>query len=248
MAGHSHWAGIKHKKAANDAKRGKLFSKLSKAIMIAARNGADPGFNARLRSAIDQARSDGMPKENIERAVKKGSGKDAESNLTEATYEAYGPGGVAMIIECLTDNTNRTFPEVKKILETLGGKLGGSGSVAWMFSRKGLISVPKEASDEETAMEIAIEAGADDVSDAEDVWEIITSAEAFPKTKDALSQRDIPMQVSEITLIADNDVDLDEKTALKALKLMDALDDHDDVQNVYSNFTPTAKQAEQVGG
>lgn len=247
MAGHSHWAGIKHKKAANDAKRGKLFSKLSKAIMIAAREGADPDFNVRLRSAIDQARADGMPKENIERAIKKGSGKDEDSNLAETVYEAYGPGGVAMIIECLTDNTNRTFPEVRKILETHGGKVGGSGSVAWMFNRKGLISVPKDSANEESVMEAAIEAGADDVSDADDVWEIVTSPDAFPSVKDVLEARQIPTRVSEVTLIADNEVELSEKDALKALKLMDTLDDHEDVQNVYSNFSPTAEQAAQVG-
>lgn len=248
MAGHSHWAGIKYKKAANDAKRAKLFSKLSKAVMIAARDGADPDFNAKLRGAVDQARAGGMPKDNIERAIKKGAGLDAESNLTSATYEAYGTGGVALIIECLTDNMNRTFPEVKKIIESHGGKLGGQGSVAWMFQRKGLLSVSRDTADEETIMEIAIEAGADDVADAEDVWEIVTSAEAFDAVRQALAAKELPTNVSELTLIADNEIEPDEETALKALRLMDALDEHDDVQNVYSNFNPTVEQVTKVTG
>lgn len=243
MAGHSHWAGIKHKKAANDAKRGKLFGKLGKAVTIAARDGADPAFNHKLRSAIDQARAAGMPKENIERAVKKGAGGGDAGGLVTAAYEAYGPGGVAMVIECLTDNINRTFPEVRKILEAHGGKLGGAGSVAWMFHRKALVSVRKQAADEETFMEVAVAAGADDVADAEDTWEIIAPPDALEAAKAALAERGITAEVAEVTLIADNEVQLDDETAARVLALMNALDEHDDVQNVYASFTPTAAQA-----
>lgn len=246
MAGHSHWAGIKYKKAANDARRGKLFGKLAKAVMIAARDGADPEFNPRLRSAIEQARAAGMPKDNIERALKKGSGKGDDTRLVATTYEAYGPGGVAFIIECVSDNLNRTYPEVRKTVEAHGGKLGGSGSVAWMFKRKGLISVPKKALDEETVMSLAIDAGAEDVSDAENVWEIISAPENFQNVKAALLERNVPTEVAELTLIAENEVQLDDETALKALRFMNAVDELDDVQNVYSNFVPSARQAASI--
>ncbi len=239
MSGHSHWSSIKHKKAAVDAKRGKVTSKLVRAVMIAARGGSDPGFNIKLRHAIERAKVFGVPRDSIERGVKKGAGELEGQSLVEATYEGYGPGGVAMIIETVTDKTTRTQPEVKKIFEAHGGKLGSAGSTAWMFKRKGLFGVPKDAVDEDRLLEIALDAGADDVKDAGSVWELTCPAAEFDKVMKALEAAEITTEVAELTFIADNEPELAPEVQLKNLKLMEAVDDHDDVQNVYAAFTPS---------
>jgi YebC/PmpR family DNA-binding regulatory protein len=237
MAGHSHWAGIKHKKAAVDAKRGKLWSKLSKAIIVAARTGGgDPDANLRLRYAIDDAKAVSMPKDNITRAIKKGTGELDGGNLEQVIYEGYGAGGVAVLCEILTDNRNRTAPEIRKIFEMSNGKLGSTGCVAWMFESKGLLLIPEDQTDEDTLMELALEAGADDVRHDGDNFEVICPPEAYEDVLNAAKQAGLKPEVSQVTLIPQNTVDLDEADARKVLKLMEALDDHDDVQNVSANF------------
>ena len=237
MAGHSHWAGIKHKKALIDSKRGKVWSKMSKAIIVAAKmGGGDPDTNLRLRYAINDAKAVSVPKDNIERAVKKGTGELDGGNFDEVVYEGYGPGGVAIMCEILTDNRNRTAPEVRKIFETCDGKLGATGCVAWMFDRKGLILIPKDQTDEESLMELAIEAGADDVKLSDDMFEITCELEIFSDVTKAVDDAELKTEVREITRIPKDTVDLDAATARKVLKLMERLDDHDDVQNVSANF------------
>ena len=237
MAGHSHWAGIKHKKAAVDNKRGKLWSRLSKAIIIAARaGGGDPAMNLALRYAINDAKAVSMPKDNIERAIKKGTGELEGGNLEEIVYEGYGPGGVAVMCDILTDNRNRTAPVVRKIFEIAGGKLGATGCVAWMFDRKGLVVIDAAKADEESLMELAIEAGADDVKAEGDQFSITCEMEDFGTVCDAIDEANIPTESREITRLPKDTVDLDLDTAQKVLKLMDRLDDNDDVQNIAANF------------
>jgi len=237
MAGHSHWAGIKHKKALVDAKRGKLWSKLAKAIIVAAKTGGgDPDANLRLRYAIDDAKAVSMPKDNIQRAIKRGTGELDGGNLDEIVYEGYGVGGVAVLCEVLTDNRNRTAPEVRKIFELSDGKLGSTGCVAWMFDSKGLFLVPVEAADEETLMELALEAGADDVKEDADNFEITCDPTVYHDVAKALADAEIRTEVSQIARVPKNTVDLDAAGARKVLKLMELLDDHDDVQNVSANF------------
>lgn len=237
MAGHSHWAGIKHKKALIDNKRGKLWSKLSKAIIVAARlGGGDPGMNLRLRYAIDDARKLSMPKDNITRAIKRGTGELDGGDLEEVVYEGYGPGGVAVLCEILTDNRNRTAPEVRKIFELSDGKLGATGCVAWMFDRKGLFVIDKSKCSEEKLMELAIETGADDVKSEDENFELTCDADIFSDVQQALTDAGIEPQVSEITRIPSTTVELDEDIGRKVLTLMERLDDHDDVQSVAANF------------
>jgi YebC/PmpR family DNA-binding regulatory protein len=237
MAGHSHWAGIKHKKALIDSKRGKLWSKLSKAIIIAARDGGgDPDMNLRLRYAINDAKAVSMPKDNIERAIKKGTGELEGGNLEEVIYEGYGPAGVAVMCEILTDNRNRTAPELRKVFEIAGGKLGATGCVAWMFDRKGLLTLPAEKCDEDSLMELALESGADDVKLAGDYYEILCDPDAFSDVRKALEEAGLETDSAEITRIPQDTVDITGDDARKVLKMMDALDDHDDVQNVSANF------------
>lgn len=237
MAGHSHWAGIKHKKALIDNRRGKLWSKLSKGIIVAAKTGGpDPATNLRLRYAINDAKAVSMPKDNIERAIKKGSGELEGSNFEEVLYEGYGPGGVAVLCDILTDNRNRTAPEVRKLFEIAGGKLGATGCVAWMFDRKGLLEIPSSQTDEDSLMELALDAGADDVRRAGDSFEIICDPEAFNTVCDAIDAAGLTTEVREIARIPKETVELDVETARSVLKLMDALDDHDDVQKVAANF------------
>lgn len=238
MAGHSHWAGIKHKKAANDAKRGKVWSKLARLIIVAAKTGGgDPSANLSLRYAIDKAKAANMPKDTIEKAIKKGTGELEGQSFEEVLYEGYGPGGVAVMIEALTDNRNRTAPEVKKIFERRDGSLGTSGCVNWMFSKKGLITVNQSDADEEQLMELALSAGADDMTTDADVYEITCEPGAYEGLKNALQEEEIPMQVAELSMVAQNDVAVDDTdTARKIIALMEDLEDHDDVQNVYSNF------------
>ncbi len=238
MAGHSHWAGIKHKKALIDAKRGKQWSKLSKAIIVAAKlGGGDPDANVRLRVAIEAAKAVSMPKENIQRAIKRGTGELEGGLLEEVLYEGYGPGGVAVLCDVLTDNRNRTAPEIRKLFEMSDGKLGGAGCVAWMFEKKGLFVVAADKADEDRLMEVALEAGADDVRRSGDNFEVLCAPEAYEAVAKALEQAGIQPDVSEISRLPKNTVDVnDPEVARKVLKLMNRLDDHDDVQNVSSNF------------
>jgi YebC/PmpR family DNA-binding regulatory protein len=238
MSGHSHWAGIKHKKALVDAKRGKLWSKLAKAIIVAAKSGGgDPDANLRLRYAIDDAKAVSMPKENIQRAIKRGTGELDGANLEEVVYEGYGSGGVAVLCEVLTDNRNRTAGEIRKIFELSDGKLGTTGCVAWMFEKKGLFLVPASSIDEEKLMELSLEAGADDVKRVEDKFEVTCEPAIFRDVAKALADGGITAEASEITRIAKNTVDINEPDpAQKVLRLIERLDDHDDVQKVAANF------------
>jgi YebC/PmpR family DNA-binding regulatory protein len=238
MSGHSHWAGIKHKKAANDAKRGKVWSKIARMIIVAAKNGGgDPSSNLSLRYAIDKGKAANMPKDTIEKAIKKGTGELGGADYEEVLYEGYGPSGIAIMVDALTDNRNRTTPEVKKIFERYGGSLGNSGCVGWMFSQKGLITVAVDKADEDTLMEIALNAGADDMENTGEVYGITCDPAAYEKLKATLEQQEIPIEVAEISMVPQNTVPVaDEKVARKIVSLMDAFEDHDDVQNTYANF------------
>jgi YebC/PmpR family DNA-binding regulatory protein len=238
MAGHSKWANIKHKKAATDAKRGKAWSKLSKAIIVAAKNGgADPATNIRLKTAIADAKAVSMPKDNIDRAIKKGSGESGdEANFEEIIYEGYGPGGAAVMCDILTDNRNRTAPELRKIFEKGGGKMGATGCVGYLFDRKGLFVIAADSVDEEQLMEVSMEAGAEDISRQDGSFDVICDPEVYSNVSDALEAAEIACQSSEVTRIPQNTVDLELEDARKVLQLMELLDDHDDVQNVSSNF------------
>jgi YebC/PmpR family DNA-binding regulatory protein len=239
MAGHSPWANIKHRKAAVDAKRGKLWTKLSKAIIVAAKMGGDdPDTNLRLRYAINDAKAVSMPKDNIERAIKRGTGEIAGGEVEEVLYEGYGPGGAAILCEIMTDNRNRTAPEVRKIFDTHGGKLGGTNCVAWMFERKGLFLIGANKVDEERLMEIALEAGADDLKREGDVFQVTCPPDAFTAVAEALANAAIEPDSKQLTRVPSNTVEIsDVETAKTVLALMDALDDHDDVQSVSGNFT-----------
>jgi YebC/PmpR family DNA-binding regulatory protein len=237
MAGHSHWANIAHKKSLIDSKRGKLWSKLAKAIIVAARaGGGDPASNLRLRYAIIDAKAGNMPKDTIDRAIKKGTGELEGVNYEEILYEGYGPAGVAVLCDILTDNRNRTAGEVRKIFEIAGGKLGATGCVAWMFDRKGLFAIPADQTDEDTLMELALEAGADDVRRSGNSFEVICDPDAFNAVTDALEAAGLKPEVRQLTRIPKDTVELDVQSATAVLKMMDALDDHDDVQNVAANF------------
>jgi YebC/PmpR family DNA-binding regulatory protein len=241
MSGHSHWATIKHKKGAVDAKRGKLWSKLSRAIIIAAKNGGgDPVMNLKLRYAIDKAREVSMPKDNIERAIKRGTGDQEGVIFEELTYEGFGPDGVAILVDVLTDNRNRTNGEVRKIFERSGGKMGSSGNVAFLFERKGLIAVEGPPDDEDKLMGIALEAGADDLKRQGEIFEITTDPVAFTKVKEALEAAGVKVANAELSQVGKAPRDVDEETGKKVARLMEALDDHDDVQNVYTDANLTA--------
>lgn len=238
MSGHSHWAGIKHKKAANDAKRGKVWSKVARLIIVAAKQGGgDPSANLSLRYAIDKAKSVNMPKDTIEKAIKKDTGELEGQTFEEILYEGYAPAGVAIMIDALTDNRNRTAPEIKKIFERRGGSLGTSGCVNWMFRQKGLITVSESDAEEDELMELALSAGADDMTKELDVFEITCDPSAYQGLKNAIEEKEIPVQVAEISMVPESTIDIsDVDTAKKILGLMEDLEDHDDVQNVYSNF------------
>jgi YebC/PmpR family DNA-binding regulatory protein len=237
MAGHSHWANIAHKKSLIDAKRGKLWSKLSKAIIVAAKmGGGDPDANLRLRYAIDAARAVSVPKDNINRAIKRGTGELDGGNLDEVLYEGYGPAGVAVLCEILTDNRNRTAGEIRKVFELSGGKLGESGCVSWMFERKGMFLVPTHQIDEDALMELALEAGADDVKKAGDTYEVTCDPGVFQQVTESLATRGLKPETSQIARIPTSTVDLDAESGRTVLKLMERLDDHDDVQSVSANF------------
>src|SRR3990172_11231351 len=232
MSGHSKWATIKRKKAALDAKRGKVFTKYIKEITVAARaGGGDPEGNPRLRTAIAGAKSVNMPADNIDRAIKKGTGELPGVNYEEATYEGYGPGGIAILIDSLTDNRNRTTGEIRHILTKHGGRMAEAGSVQWMFHARGTIAVPRAAADEDTLLGIALDAGAEDVNtDDAEAYEISTTVQQFEAVKKALEAKHIAIGTAEIGKVAQNTISLSEKDAEHALKLMEALEDHDDVQ------------------
>ena len=238
MSGHSHWAGIKYKKAALDAKRGKAWSKIARMIIVAAKQGGgDPSANLSLRYAIDKAKAANMPKDTIEKAIKKGTGELEGTSFEEVLYEGYGPSGVAIMVEALTDNRNRTGPEVKRLFEKHGGSLGTSGCVNWMFTKKGFITVNFANADEEQLLEIALSAGADDMQAVSEVFEITCEPGAYEELKKTLEENEIPIEVAEISMVPQNTIDIsDEHTAKKIISLMEAFEDHDDVQNTYANF------------
>lgn len=239
MAGHSKWAQIKHKKAHTDAKRGKIFTKIVKEISVAARlGGGDPEGNPRLRSAIEKAKEVNMPSENIKRAIMKGTGELPGTTYEEITYEGYGPGGVAILIETLTDNKNRTVSEIRHILSKNSGNMGEAGCVSWIFEKKGYILVEKTKVDEDTLMSVVLDAGAEDMKNdpKEDNYEVITSPENLNAVKEAIEKQNIPVSLSEITMLPKSYVPIEGSTADQMVRLVDALEDNDDVQNVYANF------------
>jgi len=238
MSGHSHWAGIKHKKAAIDAKRGKVWSKVARMIIVAARSGGgDPSANLTLRYAIDKAKAVNMPRDTIEKAVKKGTGEMEGVHFDEIVYEGYGPSGVAVMVDALTDNHTRTASEIKRLFERHGSSLGTSGCVNWMFSKKGLITVNAANVNEEELMEIALSAGADDMQNTGSVFEITCDLSAYEKLIKALKDKGIATEVAEISMVPQSTVTIsDEKAARKIIALMEELEDHEDVQNTYSNF------------
>jgi YebC/PmpR family DNA-binding regulatory protein len=237
MSGHSKWHSIKHKKGALDAKRGKLFTKLIKELTVAARTGGgDPAGNARLRKAIADAKAGNMPNDTIDRAIRRGTGEEEGVHYEEVNYEGYGPGGVALLIETVTDNRNRTVAEIRHIFSKHGGNLGETGSVGWLFEKKGYIVIDKAAKQEEELFDIAIEAGADDLRDDEDNFEIITSPENFDAVNSAIKSAGVEPQVAEVSMVPQNYIKLDGGNAQQMLRLMEALEDHDDVQKVHANF------------
>src|SRR3984957_16195835 len=249
MSGHSHWATIKHKKGAVDAKRGKLWSKLSRAIIIAARHGGgDPTMNLKLRYAIDKARQVSMPKDNIERAIKRGTGDLEGITYEEISYEGFGPGSVAIMVDILTDNRNRTAGEVRKIFERGGGNMGSAGCVGYLFERKGVVSVKSDGLDEDTLMGIVLDAGADDLRHHGPTYDVICEPANFNPVQEALASKGITPVNAEITQLAKTSVDVpDIETAMRVVKLMEAIDDHDDVQNVYSNMNMTDEVMAELG-
>ncbi len=237
MAGHSKWAQIKHKKAKVDAKRGKIFSKLTREIMVAARQGGpDPDLNPRLRLAIERAKAHNMPMDNIERAIKRATGGAEGVHYEEIVYEGYGPGGVAFLVIALTDNRNRTANEIRHLFSKHGGNLSTPGSVAWQFEDRGVIYVERSAVDEDTLMEVVLEAGAEDLRTQDETYEILTSSEAYRSVVEALEQAGIPYTHAELTKLPQNTVRVEGKDAEKVIKLMEALEEHDDVQRVFANF------------
>jgi len=248
MSGHNKWSTIKHKKGAADAKRGKIFTRIIKEMTIAARlGGGDAEGNPRLRAAVAEAKANNMPKDNIERAIKRGTGEIEGASYEEVTYEGYGPGGVAIIVEALTDNGNRTTPEIRSRFEKNGGNLGTPGSVKFQFERKGYFAVEKNAADEDKLMEIALEAGADDLqTDDPDAFEIYTSPETFEAVRQALEKNKIATVEAKLGMIPANYVSLDEAKSKQVMRLLEELDDHDDVQNVWSNFDIPAEMMEEA--
>jgi YebC/PmpR family DNA-binding regulatory protein len=245
MSGHSKWHSIKHKKGAADAKRGKIFTRLIKELTVAARaGGGDPDMNPRLRTIIAEAKANNMPAENIKRAIRRGTGEEPGVSYEEAQYEAYGPGGAALIIDVLTDNKNRTVGELRHLLEKHGGNLASTNAVAWMFAKKGYIVVEKSKADEEKLMAAVLDSGADDLQDDDDNWEVFSSPEAFPAVNESVKQLGIEPATAKVSMIPQNYVKLEGKPAQQMVRLMDALEEHDDVQNVSSNFDISEKEIE----
>lgn len=237
MSGHSKWHSIKHKKAAADAKRGKLFTRLIKEISVAARlGGGDEDANPRLRTAVEKAKAANMPQDNIKRAILKGTGELPGQVYEPVSYEGYGPGGAAIFVETLTDNKNRTVAEIRHLFSKYNGNLAETNAVAWIFERKGYFRVPLEEADEEQLLEIVLEAGAEDMEVSEDVYEIYSPFEQFDAVRDALDDAGIKAETKDVTMIPQNSMALEGKQAQQMLRLMDALEDHEDVQNVYSNL------------
>jgi YebC/PmpR family DNA-binding regulatory protein len=245
MSGHSKWHTIKHKKGAADAKRGKLFTRLIKELSVAARNGGgDPGMNPRLRTIIADAKAANMPRENIERAIRRGTGEEPGVSYEEITYEGYGPGGVALMIESVTDNKNRTVGEIRHLLGKYNGNLAAENSVAWMFTRKGQVFVDKDKADEEKLLNAVLENGGDDMSDDGDTWEIITAPESFEAVRDAVKALGVEPASAQVAMVPQNYIKLEGTDARTMLKLMEMLDDHDDVQRVWANFDIEEKEIE----
>ncbi|MBW2519742.1 MAG: YebC/PmpR family DNA-binding transcriptional regulator [Deltaproteobacteria bacterium] len=246
MAGHSKWANIKHRKGAQDAKRGKIFTKIIKELTVAARiGGGDPESNSRLRTAVDKAKQANMPKDNIDRAIKKGTGDLDGVNYEEGIFEGYGPGGVALIVEFLTDNRTRTVADVRHIFSKYGGNLGVSGSVSFLFERKGLISFNTDH-DFEEIFEVALEAGAEDVKDEGDIYEVVTDSSNFLDVRDAMTEAGLKYETAEVTMIPSTQTVLEGKQAETMLKMMDVLEDNDDVQNVYANFDISEEELAKI--
>lgn len=237
MAGHSKWAQIKRKKAVTDARRGQLWSRLLKEIAVAARlGGGDPAGNPRLRAAIQDARASNVPNDNIDRAIKRGTGELEGVSYEEVAYEGYGPGGVAIYVEVVTDNRNRTVAEIRHLFSKFGGNLGESGCVAWMFDKRGLFTIEKSALSEEEFMELALELEAADLSIEEDYFEIYTASDDYASVRDRLDERGVPLEASELAMLPQSQVTVDSQDALQLLRLLEALEEHDDVQNVWANF------------
>jgi YebC/PmpR family DNA-binding regulatory protein len=245
MSGHSKWHTIKHKKGAADAKRGKIFTRLIKELTVAARaGGGDPDMNPRLRTIVAEAKANNMPRENIERAIRRGTGEEPGVSYEEITYEGYGPGGVALMIQTLTDNKNRTVGEIRHLLAKYNGNLAAENSVAWLFSRKGQVIVEKSKADEDKLLNAALDAGADDMNDDGSVWEIVCSPESFESVRDAVKALGLEPASAEVAMIPQNYVKLQGKEAQQMLKLFEAVDDHDDVQHVWANFDIEEKEIE----
>jgi YebC/PmpR family DNA-binding regulatory protein len=245
MSGHSKWHTIKHKKGAADAKRGKIFTRLIKELTVAARTGGgDVDMNPRLRTIVNEAKANNMPRENIERAIRRGTGEEPGVSYDEIMYEGYGPGGVALMIQTLTDNKNRTVGEIRHLLAKYNGNLAAENSVAWMFSRKGQIFVEKGKVDEDKLLSAALDAGADDMNDDESAWEIISAPESFEAVRDAVKGLGVEPSSAAVAMVPQNYVKLQGKDASQMVRLMEALDDHDDVQNVWANFDIEEKEIE----
>jgi YebC/PmpR family DNA-binding regulatory protein len=248
MSGHSKWATIKHKKGALDAKRGKIFTRIIKEISIAAKGGGDPDGNPRLRTAILAAKAENMPQENIKRAIQRGTGELEGVNYEEIKFEGYGPGGVAIIVDVLTDNRNRAVSEIRHAFAKNGGNLGESGSVRFMFAKKGLIAVEKSAASEEQLLDIVLEHGGEDLNDEGDTWEIVTDPASYETVAKAVKAAGIPTVISEVTMVASTYTKLEGTAAHQMIRLLEALEECDDIQNVYSNFDMDAEQMEQAAG
>jgi YebC/PmpR family DNA-binding regulatory protein len=248
MSGHSKWATIKHKKGALDAKRGKIFTRLLKEIAVAAKGGGNPDSNARLRTAVAAAKAENMPQDNIKRAIQRGTGELEGVNYEEISFEGYGPGGVAVIVDVLTDNRNRAVSEVRFAFSKNGGNLGESGSVRFMFSKKGIIAVEKNAATEEQLMDIVLEHGGEDLNDEGDSWEILTDPASYEAVSAAIKAAGIATVLSEVTMVASTYTKLEGAAANQMVRLLEALEDSDDTQNVYSNFDMDAEQVEHAAG
>lgn len=248
MSGHSKWATIKHKKGALDAKRGKIFTRLLKEIAVAAKGGGNPDTNARLRTAVAAAKAENMPADNIKRAIQRGTGELEGATYEEISFEGYGPGGVAIIVEVMTDNRNRAVSEIRHAFSKNGGNLGETGSVRFMFSKKGLIAVEKSATSEEKLMDIVLENGGEDLNDEGDTWEVITDPGAHEAVAVAIKAAGIPTVMSEVTMVASTYTKLEGNTAAQMVRLLEVLEELDDVQNVYSNFDMDAEQMEHAAG
>jgi len=249
MSGHSKWANIKHRKAQQDAKKGKIYTKLIKEIMVAAKQGGgDPDANPRLRIAIQNAKANNMPSDTIKRAIQKGTGQVAESNLEEAIYEGYAAGGIAILIEALTDNKNRTVGEMRHIFSRYGGTLAKAGEVAWMFTKKGFIQIPKDSIDEEKLFNLVIDLGVEDITAEDKYWEIYCFPSSFEKILNTLKENNVPIHASELAMLPQSYIQLNAQQAQKVINLVEALDDHDDVQKVWTNLDIPDEEMSRLAG